>query len=274
MGSYEDQCCRDAVRQSLSVAFFESKGGVLERGSQRAPKGDVPSSWAIETKALTKVYPVGEGNLSVLSGVSFAVGSGEIVGVVGASGSGKSTLLHILGTLDSPTSGSVRIAGRNPFSKSDGEVSRFRNREVGFVFQHNNLLAEFSALENVKMPGLIAGDDPIDVHRRATELLDRVGLSQRIEHFPGQLSGGEQQRVAIARALINKPTVLLADEPSGNLDSRNARNIHELFREVNQILGTTILVVTHNDEFARSLGRRIELRDGQIIADSRPIGLD
>lgn len=227
---------------------------------------------AIEVHGLSKVYPVGEGNLAVLADVSFAVARGELVAVVGASGSGKSTLLHILGTLDSPTSGSVRIAGRNPFGGTDRDISRFRNLEVGFVFQHNNLLAEFSALENVRMPALIAGGDEQAATRRASDLLQRVGLGPRMSHFPGQLSGGEQQRVAIARALINEPTVLLADEPSGNLDSRNARNIHELFREVNATLGTTILVVTHNEEFASSLGRRIELRDGQIVSDSRPSG--
>jgi lipoprotein-releasing system ATP-binding protein len=230
------------------------------------------AKWAIETMALSKVYPVGDGNLAVLSGVSFAVAAGEIVAVVGASGSGKSTLLHILGTLDSPTSGQVRIGGRNPFGRSDHDVSRFRNKEVGFVFQHNNLLAEFTALENVKMPALIAGTKEDVASRRARELLERVGLARRLHHFPGQLSGGEQQRVAIARALINKPVVLLADEPSGNLDSRNAQTIHELFREVNETLGTTILIVTHNEEFARSLGRRVELRDGQIVSDSRSSG--
>jgi lipoprotein-releasing system ATP-binding protein len=230
------------------------------------------AEWAIETMALSKVYPVGDGNLAVLSGVSFAVAAGEIVAVVGASGSGKSTLLHILGTLDSPTSGQVRIGGRNPFGRSDHDVSRFRNKEVGFVFQHNNLLAEFTALENVKMPALIAGTKEDVASRRARELLERVGLARRLNHFPGQLSGGEQQRVAIARALINKPVVLLADEPSGNLDSRNAQTIHELFREVNENLGTTILIVTHNEEFARSLGRRVELRDGQIVSDSRSSG--
>lgn len=232
----------------------------------------VSSSFAIETRALSKVYPVGEGNLAVLADVTFGVRPGELVAVVGASGSGKSTLLHILGTLDSPTSGSVRIAGRNPFGRSDRDLSRFRNLEVGFVFQHNNLLAEFTALENVKMPALIAGQDERAVTRRAADLLHRVGLDRRMGHFPGQLSGGEQQRVAIARALVNEPTVLLADEPSGNLDSRNAHNIHELLREVNASLGTTVLVVTHNEDFARSLGRRIELCDGHIVSDSLPSG--
>ncbi len=225
------------------------------------------SEVAIEVCDLRKVYKVGDQNLSVLSGLSFSVQKGELVGVVGASGSGKSTLLHILGTLDTPSDGKVRIAGRDPFRGSDRAVSRFRNHEIGFVFQHNNLLAEFSALENVMMPALIGGAAEAPVKARAQALLANVGLSQRLHHFPGQLSGGEQQRVAIARALINEPTVLLADEPSGNLDSRNAENIHSLFRDVNAQLGTTVLVVTHNTEFARSLARRIELRDGQIVSD-------
>jgi lipoprotein-releasing system ATP-binding protein len=224
---------------------------------------------AIFVSGLYKRYHVGEGHLDVLSGVSFEVGQGDLVGVIGASGSGKSTLLHILGTLDTPSAGQVAIGGRDPFKGSDRQISAFRNREIGFVFQHNNLLAEFSALENVMMPGLIAGEREGLVLKKARTLLDQVGLSHRMAHFPGQLSGGEQQRVAIARALINSPTVLLADEPSGNLDSRNADNIHALFRDVNRHLGTTVLVVTHNTAFAASLSRQIELKDGQVIRDVR-----
>ena len=229
---------------------------------------ELSSEPAIAVRGLVKSYPMGEGNLAVLSGLDFEIERGQLVAVVGASGSGKSTLLHILGTLDSPTAGEVRIGGRNPFAGSDRAVSNFRNKEVGFVFQHNNLLAEFTALENVMMPALILGSRRKDAWDRALFLLDRVGLAKRLSHFPGQLSGGEQQRVAIARALVNNPTVLLADEPSGNLDSRNAENIHGLFRQVNRELGTTVVVVTHNEEFAASLGRRIELKDGQIISDS------
>lgn len=224
---------------------------------------------AIVIKGLYKRYHVGEGHLDVLRDVSFEVGKGDLVAVVGASGSGKSTLLHILGTLDTPSAGQVMIADRNPFKGSDRQVSTFRNREIGFVFQHNNLLAEFSALENVMMPGLIAGGRESVVLKKAQTLLDQVGLTRRMAHFPGQLSGGEQQRVAIARALINSPTVLLADEPSGNLDSRNAENIHTLFRDVNRHLGTTVLVVTHNAAFASSLARQIELKDGQVVRDAR-----
>lgn len=223
---------------------------------------------AVEVKNLHKVYNTGEIELEALSGVSFSIERGECVAIVGESGSGKSTLLHIVGALDSPTSGSVRVGGLDPFRGSDREVSHFRNRHIGFVFQHNNLLPEFSALENVVMPGLIAGESSDVVYQRATHLLQRVGLSQRLGHYPGQLSGGEQQRVAIARALINRPVLLLADEPSGNLDSRNAANIHQLFAELNFDLRTTLLVVTHNQEFAHSLPRRIEMRDGKIINDA------
>lgn len=224
---------------------------------------------AVLVHALRKRYTMGEVELEALSGVSFQVAKGESVAIVGESGSGKSTLLHIIGALDSPTSGDVLVGGLDPFCGTDLQVSAFRNRHVGFVFQHNNLLPEFNALENVVMPGLIAGFDESKVRKRAFELLDRVGLSKRHLHFPGQMSGGEQQRVAIARALINEPVLLLADEPSGNLDSRNAANIHALFAEINRDLKTTLIVVTHNQEFAQSLPRRLEMRDGQIVADKR-----
>jgi lipoprotein-releasing system ATP-binding protein len=223
---------------------------------------------SLEVSHLVKQYKLASGCLEVLGGVSFRIFKGELVGIVGESGSGKSTLLHILGALDSPTSGKVFVGGVDPFAGKDAVVSKFRNRHIGFVFQHNNLLPEFSALENVMIPGLIAQFPRALVKKKAQDLLARVGMSKRLLHRPGQLSGGEQQRVAIARALINSPTVLLADEPSGNLDSRNAANIHGLFREMNEQLGTTVIVVTHNLEFARSLSRKIELCDGKILSDS------
>jgi lipoprotein-releasing system ATP-binding protein len=223
---------------------------------------------ALSVDAVWKTFDVGEGTLDALRGVSFEVAPGEILGLVGESGSGKSTLLHILGALDSPTKGAISVGGFNPFSGSDLEVSRFRNRHIGFVFQHNNLLAEFSALENVMMPGLIAGRREGEVRSRALELLERVGMTGRIRHYPGQLSGGEQQRVAIARALINSPLLLLADEPSGNLDSMNAANIHALFLEINRTLGSTMLIVTHNMHFAAALPRVVALQDGAIISDT------
>lgn len=224
---------------------------------------------AVSVIDLKKKYSMGEIELMALSGVSFQIEVGESVAIVGESGSGKSTLLHILGALDTPTSGRVVIGGLDPFQGSDLQVSAFRNRHVGFVFQHNNLLPEFNALENVVMPGLIAGSAEPKVRQRAQMLLDRVGLGKRQLHFPGQLSGGEQQRVAIARALINEPVLLLADEPSGNLDSKNAANIHSLFAEINRELRTTLVVVTHNQEFAHSLPRRLEMRDGEIVSDKR-----
>ena len=228
---------------------------------------------AVDILNVSKTYPMSAGDIQVLHNVSFQVKPGEVVGIVGESGSGKSTLLHLLGTLDTPTLGEIQIAGVNPFKGSDGAKSLFRNRHIGFVFQHNNLLPEFTALENVMMPGLISGDPEKNVRQFALELLQRVGLSARMTHYPGQLSGGEQQRVAIARALINRPVLLLADEPSGNLDTANASNIHNLFFEVNKTLGTTVIVVTHNLEFAHTLPRRIELRDGRLISDQSLLNL-
>lgn len=224
---------------------------------------------AVQVTDLRKTYHMGAGNLEVLRGLSFTVEPGEIVGITGESGSGKSTLLHVLGALDTPTSGTVHVGGLNPFSNTDKDVSAFRNKHIGFVFQHNNLLPEFSALENIMMPGLISGRPEVEVRRDAHSLLERVAMTHRLHHFPGQLSGGEQQRIAIARALINAPVLVLADEPSGNLDSANALNIHELFLELNRSTGTTLIIVTHNVEFAQSLPRRIDLRDGSIRGDSR-----
>ncbi|WGL61157.1 ABC transporter ATP-binding protein [Pigmentibacter sp. JX0631] len=224
---------------------------------------------AVEVKQLKKVYQFGEQEINALNGINFAVKKGEIVAVTGESGSGKSTLLHILGTLDSPSSGEIFVDYKNPFSKNDKLVSSFRNLHIGFIFQHNNLLPEFNALENVMMPGLIAGKKNKIVKEKAENLLETVGLTKRLKHYPGQLSGGEQQRVAIARALINDPVLVLADEPSGNLDSKNAYLIHDLFKEINKKYQSTILVVTHNNEFADSLPRRIRLRDGIVLSDDK-----
>lgn len=221
--------------------------------------------FAVEVEDLTKSYVVGEQTILALRGVSFRIAHKEYVGIVGESGSGKSTLLHILGTLDAPSSGKILIDGKNPFVGSDTAVSAFRNKHVGFVFQHNNLLPEFSALENVMMPALIAGENLAATKEKAHALLKRVRLTHRESHFPSQLSGGEQQRVAIARSLVNNPVLVLADEPSGNLDSHNAAHIHDLFREINDTLGATILVVTHSQELAKTLSRTILMRDGTIV---------
>ena len=204
------------------------------------------------------------GSLEVLRGVSLEVADREVVSIVGASGAGKTTLLQIIGTLSRPDSGRVEIDGRDPFALGDRDLSRFRNERIGFVFQFHHLLAEFSAFENVCIPGLIGRRPRAEVERRAGELLDLVGLSARRDHKPGQLSGGEQQRVAIARALINSPAVLLADEPSGNLDSHTRDEIHRLFFELRERLGQTIVIVTHDEHLAAMADRTITMSDGTV----------
>lgn len=205
------------------------------------------------------------GPLPVLNDVSLSIEAGEIVSIVGASGAGKSTLLHILGTLDRPDGGSVTIADQDVFSLNDSQLARFRNEKIGFVFQFHNLLAEFTALENIAIPGFIAGRDERGVRERAAELLTRLGLADRQQHFPSQLSGGEQQRVAVARALINQPAVVFADEPSGNLDSRNAEELHQLFFDLRDAFGQTFIIVTHNETLATLADRSITLRDGRVV---------
>lgn len=205
------------------------------------------------------------GELEVLKGVSLGVRQGEVVSVVGASGAGKTTLLQIMGTLSRPDAGRVEIGGEDPFALGDKALSRFRNDRIGFVFQFHHLLPEFSAFENVCIPGLIGRRPRAEVERRAAELLDLMGLSARRDHKPGQLSGGEQQRVAIARALINSPAVLLADEPSGNLDTRNREEIHRLFFDLRDELGQTVVIVTHDERLAAMADRKITMSDGRIL---------
>jgi lipoprotein-releasing system ATP-binding protein len=202
--------------------------------------------------------------LNVLQGIDITIEKSEVVAIVGASGAGKSTLLHILGTLDTPDHGKVLIADEDVFAKSSKGLASFRNKSIGFVFQFHNLLPEFSALENVMIPGLIGGNDEKKTKKRAHELLDMLGLQSRGDHKPSELSGGEQQRVAVARALINSPALLLADEPSGNLDSKNALELHNLFFQLRKDIGQTFIIVTHNDELAQMADRRIELKDGRI----------
>lgn len=204
------------------------------------------------------------GDLEVLKGVSMEVARGEVLSIVGASGAGKTTLLQILGTLSRPDSGVVEIAGENPFALGDEALSVFRNRHIGFVFQFHHLLPEFSALENICLPALIAKRPKGEVEHRAKELLSLMGLSARGDHKPSQLSGGEQQRVAIARALMNEPSILLADEPSGNLDSQNREEIHRLFFDLREKLGQTILIVTHDEQLATMADRKIVMSDGRI----------
>ena len=204
------------------------------------------------------------GALKVLKGISLSISSGEIVSIVGASGAGKSTLLHIMGTLDRPDSGVLQIAGTNTESLSDRKLSAFRNKNIGFVFQFHHLLPEFTALENVCIPAFIAGVGKREAENRAKKLLISLGLADRMEHKPSALSGGEQQRIAVARALINQPAVVLADEPSGNLDSINARELHKLFFRLREEFKQTFVIVTHNEELAEMADRRLIIKDGII----------
>jgi lipoprotein-releasing system ATP-binding protein len=205
------------------------------------------------------------GSLQVLKGVDIAIEKGEIVSIVGSSGAGKSTLLHILGTLDKPDSGSVILQNIDATSLTGKKLADFRNRHIGFVFQFHHLLPEFSALENVCIPGWIAGTKKTAVRDRATELLTILGLKDRMEHKPGALSGGEQQRVAVARALINNPDVVFADEPTGNLDSANANELHQLFFDLRKQFGQTFLIVTHNEELSKISDRIVYMKDGKIV---------
>ena len=215
----------------------------------------------IEAKDIRK----GFGKLEVLKGVDFSVRKAEIVSIVGASGAGKTTLLQILGTLLRPDGGSLVIDGYDTLRMNEKQLSAFRCRKIGFVFQAHHLLPEFSALENVMMPALIAGRKTIDAKRSALELLDRVDLSERVKHRPSELSGGEQQRTAIARALMNNPAVLLADEPTGNLDSATKQEIHKLLFELRDSLGQTIVLVTHDPQLASLCDRSLEMRDGLFL---------
>ncbi|MCS6975004.1 MAG: ABC transporter ATP-binding protein [Cyclobacteriaceae bacterium] len=216
----------------------------------------------VQAEEITKSY----GTLRVLRGVSLSVKKGEVVAVVGASGAGKSTLLHILGTLDLPDGGHLMINGTDVLKMHGKSLASFRNRSIGFVFQFHNLLPEFSALENVMIPGLIAKEDEKRLRERAVELLTMLGLGERLTHKPAALSGGEQQRTAVARALINNPALILADEPSGNLDSKNAHELHRLFFDLREKLNQTFVIVTHNPEFAAMADRKLEIRDGVIIS--------
>ena len=207
------------------------------------------------------------GSLQVLKGIDLEVKRGEIVAIVGPSGAGKSTFLHILGTLDRPEEGQVFIDGVNVFGQKDKDLARFRNEKIGFIFQFHNLLAEFTALENVCMPGYINGQiSEKDILKRGKELLYLLGLAGRMDHLPSQLSGGEQQRVAVARALLNKPAIVLADEPSGNLDSHNAVELHQLFFKLSDEIGQTFVIVTHNEDLAEMADRRLVMQDGLMVS--------
>ena len=217
----------------------------------------------IEAKGIEKSF----GNLKVLKGIDFYAGKSEVVSIMGASGAGKSTLLQILGTLSTPDKGTLLIDGTDVTTLSRKEISTFRNRKIGFVFQFHHLLPEFTSLENVMIPALINGTGESDAKKRAAELLNTLGLAERATHKPSELSGGEQQRVAIARALMNKPAVLFADEPSGNLDSVTKAELHQLFFRLRDELGQTIVIVTHDPDLAKMCDRSLFMRDGVFIND-------
>lgn len=214
----------------------------------------------IRIEGIRKSY----GSLDVLKGIDLNINKSDIVAIVGRSGAGKTTLLQLLGTLDRPDSGKIYFNNEDPFLLNDKKLSAFRNQHIGFVFQFHQLLPEFSALENVMIPGMIAGKKPAELKVRAKHLLEKLRLADRIQHKPAELSGGEQQRVAVARALMNEPELILADEPSGNLDSKNARELHELFLELRRDEGQTFVIVTHNEALAELADRKIEMEDGLI----------
>jgi len=218
----------------------------------------------IQVDQLFKTYGNGAKQVQVLKGIDLAVSQGDRVAIVGASGVGKTTLLHILGTLDQPTSGRVLYEGEDVFTLDERALAFFRNREIGFVFQFHHLLPEFSALENTLMPCLIQGLPKKEAASRAEAILTAVGLKDRLLHKPGELSGGEQQRVAVARAMVLEPKVLLADEPTGNLDTRTGESVFDLLQELNQVKGLTLIVVTHNSALASRMSRQIHLVDGRV----------
>src|SRR4051812_20381372 len=211
----------------------------------------------LEAAGIEKSY----GALKVLKGVDLTVSQGEVVAIVGASGAGKSTLLHMLGTLDLPDKGRIAIRGKDILSQSPNQLAQFRNKHIGFVFQFHNLLPEFTALENVMIPAFLFGGNEDEIKARASALLDELGLAERKDHKPSEMSGGEQQRAAVARALINSPDLILADEPSGNLDSKNAQELHELFFNLRKKMQQTFIIVTHNLAFAEMADRTVEMRD-------------
>ncbi len=218
----------------------------------------------LEVRSLSKTYVNGPNRVEVLQGINLDIQAGTTTALVGASGAGKSTLLHLLGALDRPSDGSVRFRGDEIFSKSDRDLAIFRNRSIGFVFQFHHLLPEFTALENVMMPALIARVPRSKAAAVAEALLTDVGLSHRLSHRPGELSGGEQQRVAIARALVLAPELLLADEPTGNLDMKTSEGVHDLLDELQEKRGLTLVVVTHNERLAAAMGRTVRLVDGRL----------
>jgi lipoprotein-releasing system ATP-binding protein len=218
----------------------------------------------VKTEGLTKSFWIGKHELKVLKSIDLGIRRGEIIAIMGPSGAGKSTLLHLLGALDRPTSGTITFNDHILTEEPDIELAKIRNLEIGFVFQFHHLLPEFTALENTIIPALIAGKTPEEATPKAMELLQRVGLEERVKHQPGELSGGEQQRLAVARALMNDPKLLLADEPSGNLDKASSQALHELLWSLSQERGQTTVIVTHNEALAGKADRIVEIEDGKI----------
>ena len=214
-----------------------------------------------QARGIKKSY----GNLQILKGVDLDVKRGEIITIIGASGAGKSTLLHVIGTLEQPDHGTVRLNNVDVHTLSSKKMSAFRNEQIGFIFQFHHLLPEFTALENICIPAFIAGKSKKDAENKAFELLELLGISDRANHKPSEMSGGEQQRVAVARAMVNDPAIILADEPSGNLDSNNAENLHYLFVKLRDTLNQTFVIVTHNENLANLADRKVLMKDGQII---------
>jgi lipoprotein-releasing system ATP-binding protein len=219
---------------------------------------------SVKVEGLFKSYFIGAKRLDVLKGIDLVLNAGEMVSIVGASGAGKSTFLHVLGTLDAPTSGRIAYGDTDVTTLNPVRLSAFRNRTVGFVFQFHHLLPDFTALENCSMPARIAGLSPVEADSRAADILSKVGLAERFDHKPGELSGGEQQRVAIARALIMRPALLLADEPTGNLDTATGESVHELLLSLNRIFDMTVVVVTHNERLASRIPRVLLMADGRL----------
>lgn len=226
---------------------------------------DQGSQVQLLAQGIKKSFRQGSSELEILKGVNLEVRQGEALCILGASGAGKSTLLHILGTLDRPTSGELYFEGEDLFKKADEQLAQFRNQTLGFVFQFHHLLAEFSAYENISMPARLAGWSSKETRKRVDELVAFMGLSHRKSHFPSELSGGEQQRVAIARALMNRPKILMADEPTGNLDMENSRKIQQLFFDLQREMKLTLIVVTHDRDFAGRFPRQLRMADGQWI---------
>lgn len=236
-------------------------------GTNGSTNGSTNGPPPLEAQGLSRSFVGGDGSeLHILQGIDLAVQRGEAIAITGASGAGKSTLLHLLGALDRPTAGQVRVAGRGIETLEDEELAEVRNRHIGFVFQFHHLLREFTALENVMMPALVGGASPGEAASRARELLGEVGLSERSTHKPRQLSGGEQQRVAVARALVNQPLVLLADEPSGNLDTETSRRLHDLLFRLKEGRKLSLVIVTHNTDLAGRADRRLVLDAGRLLA--------